>query len=57
VKAIAKPSTVAYNPLAIPLPMEQSKAETMMTQKVISSRATYLIESSILGTSGVGQVF
>lgn len=56
--AIAIPSTVAFqDPLAIPLPMEQSKAETMMIQKVISSRATYLIESITLGTTGVGQVF
>lgn len=56
--AIARPSTVAFqDPLAIPLPMEQSKAETMMIQKVISSRATYLIESITLGITGVGQVF
>lgn len=56
--AIAIPSTAAPNvPLAIPLPMEQSIAETMMIQKVFSSRATYLIESVILGIIGVGQVF
>lgn len=58
VMAIAIPSTVAFqDPLAIPLPMEQSKAETMMIQNVISSRATYLIESITLGITGVGQVF
>jgi hypothetical protein len=56
--AIAIPSTVAFqDALAIPLPMEHSKAETMMIQKVISSRATYLIESITLGTTGIGQVF
>jgi len=43
--------------LAIPLPMEQSNAETIMIQNVISSRATYLIESITLGTTGVGHVF
>ena len=56
--AIAIPSIAAFqDALAIPLPIEQSKAETMMIQKVISSRATYLIESIILGVTGVGQVF
>ena len=56
--AIAIPSTAAFqDALAIPLPIEQSKAEIIIIQKVISSRATYLIESITLGITGVGQVF
>jgi len=45
------------NPLAIPLPMEQSIAEIMIIQNYIFSRATYLIDSMGDGINGVGQVF